>query len=317
MPHAIVSREEASRVHTVAPGVAGLRTVMVNLYYVGPREGPWLLVDTGIPGTAGRIRRAAEVRFGHRARPEAILLTHGHFDHVGTVKELAEEWDVPVYAHPLEMPYLTGKSEYPPPDPTVGGGALAFLSPLFPRGPIDLDGRLRELPSDGSVPGFDEWQWIHTPGHSPGHVSLYREKDRALIAGDAFVTTKQASLSAVMTQRVEMHGPPAYFTSDWDAARDSVERLSRLRPNVMATGHGLPLAGKRALDELERIAQQFDVVERPAHGRYAARPAISGPEGVISVPPAVPNPALRNAVGLAAGLLLAATVVSMARRERA
>jgi len=290
---------------------------MVNLYYVGPREGPWLLVDTGIPGTARRIRREAEMRFGARARPEAIVLTHGHFDHVGAVKELAEQWDVPVYAHPLERPYLTGRGEYPPPDPTVGGGAMAFLSPLYPRGPINLGDRLRDLPEDGSIPDFPEWRWIHTPGHSPGHVSLYRERDRVLLAGDAFVTTNQASLSAVLTQRVEMHGPPAYFTSDWDASRDSVERLAALRPNIMATGHGLPLAGKKALDELERIAREFDSRERPAHGRYVARPAVSGPEGVVSLPPPVPNPALRGALAIGAGVLIALAALALVRREPA
>ena len=66
--------------------------------------------------------------FGHGNRPAAILLTHGHFDHVGALKTLAEEWDVPVYAHTLELPYLTGRSSYPPPDPSVGGGAMAAMS---------------------------------------------------------------------------------------------------------------------------------------------------------------------------------------------
>ena len=45
-------------------------------------------------------------------------------------------------------------------------------------------------PSDGSIPNMPGWQWIHTPGHSPGHISLFREKDRSLIAGDAFVAVK-------------------------------------------------------------------------------------------------------------------------------
>ena len=46
----------------------------------------------------------------------AIVMTHGHFDHVGALEDLAEEWDTPVDAHPLEHPYLDGKASYPPGD---------------------------------------------------------------------------------------------------------------------------------------------------------------------------------------------------------
>src|SRR5688572_9417313 len=135
--------------------------------------------------------RAAESLFGPDAAPSAIVLTHGHFDHVGSLRELVRRWQVPIYAHELELPYLTGRSAYPPPDPTVGGGAMARLSPLYPRGPFDFGDRVRTLPADGAVPGAPGWTWIETPGHSPGHVSLFHVHDRLLVAGDAFVTTKQ------------------------------------------------------------------------------------------------------------------------------
>src|SRR5689334_4733269 len=120
----------------VAPGVTGLKIVFVNVYLASePGSNSWVLIDTGLKGSAGRIKKAAEAQFGAGSRPEAILLTHGHFDHIGALYDLAEEWDVPVYAHLMEMPYLTGLSSYPPPDPTVGGGAMAFLSWMYPKGP--------------------------------------------------------------------------------------------------------------------------------------------------------------------------------------
>ena len=101
------------------------------------------------------------------------------------------------------------------------------------------------------------WVWVATPGHSPGHVSLFRDEDRLLIAGDAFVTTKQESLLSVLTQRKEIHGPPMYYTPDWNAARNSVRRLAELRPQIAATGHGMPMDNPRLCERLERAGKGF------------------------------------------------------------
>src|SRR5262245_56455351 len=191
----------------VAADVGGLQIVMVNVYFIGTPD-RWVLVDAGLPMGAGRIVRAAERRFGPGARPQAIILTHGHFDHIGSLRKLVERWDVPVYAHELELAYLTGRSAYPPPDPTVGGGLMTRTSPLFPRGAFDFRPWVRALPADGTVPGVAGWRSIFTPGHSPGHVSLFRDSDRALIVGDAFTTQKQESLCAVVTNAHHVHGPP-------------------------------------------------------------------------------------------------------------
>lgn len=109
----------------IGEGVYQLRTLMVNVYFVAERGNEWALVDTGLAGYADQIRRGAERLFNNP--PLAILLTHGHFDHVGGLPQLARDWGTQVYAHPLEMPYLTAASPYPPPDPTVGGGAQSWL----------------------------------------------------------------------------------------------------------------------------------------------------------------------------------------------
>lgn len=74
---------------------------------------------------------------------------------------------------------------------------MPLLVPLFPRRPIDVSRWLQRLPEDGSVPQMPGWRWIHTPGHTPGHISFWRERDRTIIAGDAFITTNQESAYAV------------------------------------------------------------------------------------------------------------------------
>lgn len=78
----------------VLPDLINLRTMIVNLQMVGsPGSGDWVLVDTGIGNFEGSIAEAAEKRFGRP--PVSIVLTHGHFDHVGNVKELADRWGCP------------------------------------------------------------------------------------------------------------------------------------------------------------------------------------------------------------------------------
>ena len=293
-----------------------VRTGIVNAFLYGePGAGDrgWVLVDAGMPGSTGRLRRAAEERFGRGVRPSAIILTHGHFDHVGALPELAGEWDVPVYAHRLELPYVTGRSAYPPPDPTVGGGMMARLSKLYPRGPIDLGNRAFPLPEDGSVPGMPGWRWLFTPGHSPGHVSLFRDSDRVLIAGDAFVTTKQESMLAVLRQSPEIHGPPAYYTTDWDRARDSVRLLANLEPVVAATGHGMPMRGGPLRAGLHTLADNFESLAVPRDGRYVRAPALSDANGVVSVPPPVGGSNLPLLLGIGAA---AAVGIALGLRGR-
>jgi glyoxylase-like metal-dependent hydrolase (beta-lactamase superfamily II) len=289
-----------------------MRVVLVNVFFVGTPAN-WVLVDTGVYFSAGRIQKAAESLFGAGTRPSAILLTHGHFDHVGSLKPLTRRWDVPVYAHRLELPYVTGRSSYPPPDPGVGGGTMALLSAVYPRRPVDLRERVRELPTDGSVPHLERWRLLDTPGHTPGHVSLFREDDRVLIAGDAFVTTRQESLTAVLTQRREIHGPPAYYTPDWDSAERSVRRLAALQPEIAATGHGLPMQGEDLRRGLNELSERFIELAVPRWGRYVKTPAVADENGVVSVPRAVLTPA-HAALG-AAGIVAAAWALSR-RRSR-
>jgi len=269
----------------IAPDVGWLPISFANVYFIGRPGGKWIVVDSGLPGRAREIMEAAEARFGAGSRPEAIVLTHGHTDHVGSALALAKGWDVSVYAHRLEMPYLTGKSPYPPADPTVGG-AIAFLSRFFPTQSHDLSEHLRQL-QPGQVPGALDWKWIATPGHSPGHISLFRSSDRALLAGDALATMNMDSWSGLFTgrQRLARAGTP--FTMDWEATRSSLHELATLRPNVIGCGHGIPMYDAELSERLEVFAQRF---RAPRHGRYVQRPARTNENGVVDLPPAPFDP---------------------------
>ncbi|ADV66256.1 MBL fold metallo-hydrolase [Deinococcus maricopensis] len=279
------------------PDVIRVRLPMVNAYLIGPPGGDWVLIDAGMVLNTRLIRQAARQHHDERP-PSAIVLTHGHLDHVGSLHALLRIWDVPVYAHPLELPYLTGQHPYPFPDPTVGG-VMSALSPAFVPGPFDFRPNVRTLPADGSVPHLPGWRWLHTPGHSPGHVSLWRAQDRTLIAGDAFVTTRQETVNGALRLRpMRVHRPPAYYTPNWDAARESVRVLARLHPDTAATGHGHPMSGERMARALTRLARDFDQIGRPERGWYLRHP----------VPIALPTtrltaPTLRRAALLGVALL--------------
>ena len=260
----------------IAPDLAYRKLSIANVAFYGAPgdgDGGWVLVDAGIPRSTSSILEAAGKRFGPGARPAAIVMTHGHFDHIGALEDLAQRWQVPVYAHRLELPYLNGSASYPPPDPTVGGGLMAWASPLYPTSPVDVSQWLRPLPEDGSVPEMPGWRWVATPGHTPGHIAIWREADRALIAGDAFITTRQESAYAVLTQAAELHGPPMYFTPDWDTARRSVETLAALQPELVVTGHGPALRGEEMRRALDLLARDFDRIAVPSSGRYRLNPA--------------------------------------------
>jgi glyoxylase-like metal-dependent hydrolase (beta-lactamase superfamily II) len=261
-----VPHEEAVPLDEITSDVVGFRTYIVNLFGIGHGDN-WVLVDAGLAGHANAIIRWAGTHIGP-SPPRAIVLTHAHFDHVGSLEALLHEWEVPVYVHRDELPFVTGATSYPPPDPSVGGGLMARLAGLYPRGPIDLGDRVRVLPDGGAVPHAAEWRWLPTPGHSPGHISLFRERDRALVVGDAFCTTRQESFLSVATQHPELHGPPAYFTVDWNAARASVRLLATLQPTIVAPGHGRPMSGPGTTAALHELANHFDEVARPEHGRY-------------------------------------------------
>jgi glyoxylase-like metal-dependent hydrolase (beta-lactamase superfamily II) len=294
----------------IAPGVSYISAGIANLYVVGQDALRFILVDAGMHGYAESIRKAIENKFGPDAAPLYIVLTHGHFDHAGSAAALAKDWHVPVYAHPMELPYLTGKSNYPPPDPTVGG-AMSLLGRFFPNRKVNLSGVVHPL--GDSLPAMDEWQVHFTPGHTPGHVSFFRPSDRTLLAGDAFTTVDLDSFGSMATKKQEVSRPPAYFTCDWQKAHESVEHLSDLAPRVLAAGHGIPMSGAEAGEQLRALAEQFPIPEK---GRYVSEPARADVNGITYLPPPISDPLPKVAAGIGVAAAAAGVTAALVARSR-
>jgi glyoxylase-like metal-dependent hydrolase (beta-lactamase superfamily II) len=268
----------------IAAQVVRVPTGIANCYILGTRE-RWVLIDAGTQGNAKNIREAVNEHIGPDVAPAAIVLTHGHFDHAGSARELAEEWDVEIYAHRLEIPFLDGTSKYPPPDPTVGG-FMSQVVRFLPNKKMNVGPNLNEL-SPGRLPWLPEWEIIETPGHSPGHVSFFRSEDSTLIAGDAFCTVDQNSMTDTLAQRQKVSIPPPYYTCDWQSAERSVKKLAELGPKVLAAGHGIPMRGAQAATQLRTLANNFPT---PEDGRYVRKAAKTDETGIVYLPPPVPDP---------------------------
>lgn len=145
---------------------------------------------------------------------------------------------------------------------------VAKMTALFPNEPIKIGHALEKLPDYGEVPYLPDYRWIHTPGHFPRYVSLFRKSDRILIASDAFVTVKQDTLYKVMRQEKEMSEPPRYLTPDWEAAEASVKKLAELKPALAITCHGPPMEGNELSDNLDILVRDFHAIAIPDYGMY-------------------------------------------------
>lgn len=309
-------KKSTTNFFSVAPGVWGMKDVFVNLYMIlNPFDGNWVLVDAGLKWSAPKIKKMAQQLFGD-SKPSAIILTHGHFDHVGSLEKIIEQWNVPVYAHYLEVPCLTGKSSYPPPDPSAGGGLMSLMAWAYPASSVNIWSHINVLPENGNVPGLPEWKFLHTPGHTPGHISLYRESDGVLIAGDAFVTTKSESIISTLLQLKTVSGPPKYFTYDWALARQSVKDLMKLEPEIVATGHGKPMQGSEVRRLLHKLSERFYQLAVPSSGRYVNDPAVADATGFIYVPKNNINKRSLVLKVLAVTAIIATSVVLLSQKQK-
>lgn len=218
------------KVEKISEHIWSLKTWMIvpiHVWIVADDDGI-TLVDAGMPMMAkGIIKFMKQLDVGPLQR---ILLTHGHVDHVGAVKAILAEKEVPVFAHQIEIPYLEGEQLYPKRKKPVQSLPKQLTQPL-------LEDEFGNLKSVGGLTPF------LTPGHSPGHVVYYHEKDQVLLAGDLF-----------NSKRGKLH--PPMFTAEMAEAVKSAAIVGRLKPKRLEVCHGSTVFNP--VDQLEEYVQKTE-----------------------------------------------------------
>ncbi len=196
--------------------VDGFPPSAINIYLAGD-----VLIDAGSRHAARRILRQLRGR-----DVAAHALTHAHADHQGSSHEICQRLGLPLWCGELDSDAVEDGRirERMPPHPINSLIALVFPGPPHP-----VSRRLRE---GDTVAGF---QVLDTPGHSAGHVSFWRERDRTLICGDVFTNID------TITGLPGLHEPKSFFTPDPERNRQSMRRLAALEPALVCFGHGRPL----------------------------------------------------------------------------
>ena len=266
----------------IAPGVYGMEVgkgiSRANVYFVQSGSA-WVLIDAGLAQCGELIRKTAESLFGANTPPTAILLTHDHPDHAGSVRELVSLWNCPVFVHPDELPLtaiedLSTVRRYANP---LDRWIIIPLLRVMPQRRVEsmflkasLKDVVRAFDPCAAVPGLHELDCIPTPGHTPGHVAFFRNRDRTLITGDDLLTVDLNSLWGFLLWSLRLNkqrvsGTPWYSTWRWQAAKESVSVLAKLEPRVLACGHGAPITGDRAVRELRAFADHLSSPPQKAH----------------------------------------------------
>jgi hydroxyacylglutathione hydrolase len=226
--------ELGRNIHLI-PKIRGANTYAVLEETQVGDGGHLTLIDTGMPGNAGRIIDFLRSLGREQMDGFTIILTHPDIDHSGSVAELKEKLgNVKVVIHEADAPRLTGEKPL-----REGRGFVGLLfkamSPFMKFKPVTPDVLLK----DGEQ--VDGLSVIHTPGHTLGSISLYSEGSKAMFVGDALRTDKDGMprlLSAAMTVNIEQ-------------AKNSIRKIASYEFELLLPGHGPPIltdASKKVKD---------------------------------------------------------------------
>jgi glyoxylase-like metal-dependent hydrolase (beta-lactamase superfamily II) len=187
------------------------------------------LIDTGLPGNAGNIIKFIQAIGRNPGELSCIILTHSHFDHSGSLAALKAMTNARAVVHYNETVHAKSGG-YTLSSNLISGRLFLRLLACFNP---EKSGRIDCLVKDGEVlPNSGGIRVIHTPGHTPGSISLLLEKEHVLFVGDMIINNRD-HLSR-----------PLPFKSDKDQAENSLARLAALQFNICCFGHGPPLTSQ-------------------------------------------------------------------------
>jgi glyoxylase-like metal-dependent hydrolase (beta-lactamase superfamily II) len=227
----------------VAEGIHRIEDAYTNWFLV--EEGDRItVIDTGVPSSWNSLQEALEVLGRTTHDIEAVLLTHGHFDHIGFAERAHSElgvpvWlhtnDVPIAQHPRQYAHAVSRIPYLMNTKALPIAASLIASRAFWPRPLTEVNRFDENVGSLPVPGSP--RVLFTPGHTLGHCAFHFPDRDVLIAGDALVT---------LDPYTGEPGPQLVSraaTADPERARSSLDVIEEVQATLLLTGHGEPWAG--------------------------------------------------------------------------
>src|SRR5215204_5630009 len=214
----------------------------LNLTLILDEQNGNTLVDAGLPGQAEAIG-AALVEAGIGVRDlRRIIFTHQDLDHVGSGADLVRQSGATVLAHPADAPHIDGSLRLLKPSPEMLEQRPQMREALERLEPVGIDEHLEDGDRLDLAGGT---RVIFTPGHTPGHLCLYLERSKVLVAGD--VLTAEGG---------HLNGPNPSMTLEMRPAMQSIRRLADLEIDTIVCYHG-GVVGEDANGQLRRVIQKL------------------------------------------------------------
>ncbi len=205
----------------ILPGVHQVDGVNANSYFMLQDDGSLTLIDTGMSSDAKKILNYLSTNLSRKLSDvKTIVLTHAHVDHARGAYSIKKATGAKLAVHEADSEYVSGNQKLPSPKGAIGF-LFEIISPFFKSKPVDVDQRLKDNDTIGRL------TVLHTPGHTPGSISLYDRERRLVFVGDT-----------IRYMKGKLEGPPRQFTTDMKEAIKSVEKISNLEFDTMLSGHG-------------------------------------------------------------------------------